>query len=1220
MSDQPEVTRKLLKPFGLTLAFLGLLVMLSIAIVLLDDYDWLLLLLIVPILFSAMEHPRRVYLPLLAALLLAALIVTRFISPNWWGSVQTIAASAVAVAVTAEVIHHQAERWRQVQARLKDSETKYATVFHTSPEMMLITRIADGKIIEVNEAFVRDSGYSVEEAVGKSVFELNFWQEPADRERMVEQVQKTGVAHFEAALRARNGSIATVLFSAGLFEWHGEKYLFNSLTDITPRKAMEEALRQEKERSKAMLNANPDTLFRLSRDGVYLDFYSHERGRTGKAMNFIGKHLQDVLPPDVAELSLRAVQETLRSGELQRIEYHLDRNGKSRDFEARLAVSGPDEVLAVVRDITARKLSELRLMEAEERYRNLVEQVESIIYLNQRDDDNTNLYISPQVEKMTGYSMEEWRNTPRLWLNSIHPDDRGQVEAEHLRTNQTGEPFHMEYRLVTQCGRVIWVEDHAVLVPGPDGELTQWQGVCFDVTARKRSELVQGATFRIAQAALDAHDLDDFYPAVHAILSELIPANNMFIALYEPPTDQLTFPFWADERDPCPQPNQPKHGLTEYVLRSGKSQLVGPERFNQLAVEGEINLTDVGSVSVDWLGTPLVINERVTGVLVVQSYNPNLRLGVDEQNILEFISGQIAMTIDRVQSVAALRESEERYSLAVRGANDGIWDWNLRTNEVYYSPRWKEILGVSGDHLASSPDAWFSRIHPQDLERVMSEVSQHLRGESEHFESEHRLLHVDGGYRWVQNRGLAVRSAGQALRIAGSMSDITLRKQAEEKLRHDTMHDTLTNLPNRAYFINLLSLALERIHRRPDYQAAVLFLDLDRFKIVNESLGHHIGDQLLKAVGERIQGCLRPGDTLARLSGDEFAILLEEIENFGAASHTASLIQQRLAQPFNFQGHEVFTSVTVGVVFVEPGYERPDELMRDADAATYRAKAVGRGRIEIFNTDMHRASMAALQMETDLRRAIDREEFRLYFQPIVSLRDRKVRSFEALLRWQHPTRGIVMPGDFINLADDTGLILPIGEWVLRSACRQVKTWQKAGFEDVKVAVNISARQIQDQDLIQVLQDVQAQEGVDGRNLQLEVTEYATMRDLERSERILKDIRAMGIEILIDDFGTGYSSMSYLKRFPVSYLKIAQTFIRDVTLDPEDAAITTAIIALAHAMEMRVVAEGVETQAQFNFLIEQGCDEIQGYYINPAMPAISTTRFLQGGLEDRMGSM
>lgn len=1221
MSDKPAATRKAIKPLWLILAILALLAILSPVLIWLNDYDWLLFIFIVPTLASAMVYPRRVYLPLLAALIAAALIVTWFVSYSFIGSVQTVLMAGAAIAVASEVIYRETSKSRLIQARLKESEDKYATVFHASPDVMVLTRLSDGAILDVNPGFARIFGYLPEEILGKSMLDLNIWTDPADRAGVVQTLAEGGSVNMrEFKGRHKDGHLMTVLFSASLFNWRGEMCMCSFVHDITARKEMEEALRQEKERNKALLDANPDTLFRLSRTGTYLDFYSHDRGRTGKAQEFIGKNLADVLPPDVAELSQQAVLETLRSGQMQRIEYHLDRNNKSRDFEARLAVSGPDEVLAVVRDITERKKSEERLTQAEERYRRLVEQVESIIYLNAKDDDNTNLYISPQVEKIFGYSMEEWKTTRNLWLNSIYADDFETVKAEHLRTNQTGDPFHMEYRLVTKSGRVIWVEDHAVLVRDAENKLSQWQGVCFDITSRKRSELVQGATYRIAQAALTAKNLDEFYTAVHAILSELIPANNMFIALLDPKDGTLTFPFWADERDPRPQPDKPAHGLTEYTLRTGVTQLVDTERFNQLAVDGEIFLTDVGSISVDWLGTPLTINEHVSGVIAVQSYNPHLHLGIEEQHILEFVSGQIAMTIDRMQSDEALRESEERYSLAVRGANDGIWDWNMRTNEIYYSPRWKNILGVTDAKFGSSPDAWFSRIHPQDLERVMSEISQHLRGESEHFESEHRLLHVDGQYRWVQNRGIAVRNGGQAQRIAGSMTDITLRKTVEERLRHDAMHDTLTNLPNRAYFINLLSIALERIHRRPEYQAAVLFLDLDRFKIVNESLGHHVGDLLLSAVSARIQGCLRAGDTLSRLSGDEFAILLEEIASFSEASHAASRIQERLSQPFNLDGHEVFTSATIGVVIIEPSYERAEELMRDADAATYRAKAIGRGRIEIFNTEMHKASMSALQLEGDLRRALEREEFRLYFQPIVSLHERKVRSFEALLRWQHPTRGIIMPGEFISLAEDTGLILPIGEWVLHAACKQLRVWEKAGFGHIKVAVNISARQIQDIDLTALVRGVLQQEGVSGSNLQLEVTEYTTMRDLEKTTLVLNAINEMGIEILIDDFGTGYSSMGYLKRFPVSYLKIAQTFIHDVTIDPEDAAITTAIIALAHAMEMRVVAEGVETQAQFNFLIEQGCDEIQGYYINPAMPAVSTTRFLQNGLEDRMGSM
>ncbi len=1222
MDPKPFILMKIRK-YWLIIVYLILLAVTSAVILWQRNYDWILFLFLIPVLFTALNYSRRIYVLLAVTLLAAALIVMPYTAQKPAISTGGVVLVAAVTLIASELIYFKTNQWRELQASLEASQAKYMMVFRSNPDVIIVTRVKDGVVLEVNESFERQTGHSAAEAVGKSILDLDFWAYPEEREKMIEEIRTRGsISSFECTMRNRWGEVHTSLISARMIEWQGEAWVISIIRNITERKQMEEVLRQSEARNKALLNAIPDTMFRLSRSGIYLDFLSHNPGGTDKGKEFIGKHLAEVLPADVAAESLRAVQETLSTGQTQRIEYHLDRHNKSRDFEARLAASSPEEVLAIVRDITERKKSDLLLRQAEERYRHLVEQIESIIYVCNRDEQRSPIYISPQVENVLGYRAEEWlQGGADIWEKCMHPDDAPRVMEAYRQANESGGSFRMEYRLKRKDGCIVWLEDHASLASDEQGNLTRWQGVCLDTTARKRSELVQSATYRIAQAALAAQNLDEFFDAVHDVIFELIPASNMYIATYDPKSGLLSFPFWSDEHDPRPLPQKPIRGLTEYVMRSRESQLVDHVRFQQLAASGEIYLTDIGTMSVDWLGTPLIIADEVIGVLVVQSYSSSSRLGKNEQNILEFISGQIAMTIDRMQAEEALRESEDRYSLAVRGANDGIWDWDLRSNTVYYSARWKSMIGLMDDGFGNTPDDWFSRIHPQDLERVMNEISAHLKGDTGQFECEYRLMHENGEYRWMKNSAIAVRNpSGQALRMAGSMTDITQRKNAEERLLHDAMHDPLTNLPNRAYFINLLSLMLERIRRRSDYRAAVLFLDLDRFKIVNESLGHNIGDLLLSAVAERVQGCLRPGDTLARFGGDEYAVLLEDLKTLSEASHIASLIQSRLAPPFNFQGHEVFTSVTIGIIFVDDHYEQAEELMRDVDSATYRAKEIGRGRIEIFNSDMHTASMSALQLEADLRRAIERQEFRLYFQPIISLRDRKVRSFEALLRWQHPLRGIIMPGEFVSLAEDNGLIIPIGEWVLRTACQQIKVWQKAGFHQMKVSVNISARQLQETDLASLVSSALQESGVDGSNLQLEITEYTAMRDQETTTRILNEITQMGVEILIDDFGTGYSSMGYLKRFPVSYLKIAQTFIRDVTNDPDDAAITTAIIALAHAMNMRVVAEGVENQAQFSFLLEHDCDEIQGYYINPAMPSVSTTRFLQGGLEERMGSM
>ncbi len=464
------------------------------------------------------------------------------------------------------------------------------------------------------------------------------------------------------------------------------------------------------------------------------------------------------------------------------------------------------------------------------------------------------------------------------------------------------------------------------------------------------------------------------------------------------------------------------------------------------------------------------------------------------------------------------------------------------------------------------------------------------------------------------NEGLEQRVTERTVELEKEVAE---RKQIEEQLRHNAFHDGLTNLANRALFMDHLQLALARAGRHEGYRFAVLFLDLDRFKVINDSLGHIVGDKLLVGIARRLETAVRPGDTVSRLGGDEFTILLDDLGNVGEAEAVAGRLLRELAMPYNLSGHEVFISVSIGVALSANGYQRPEEILRDADTAMYRAKQLGKARYEVFDQAMHTRAMDRLETERDLRRAVERRELFLQYQPIVSLETGAVRGFEALVRWHHPERGVIPPAKFIPVAEETGMIIPIGIWVLGEACRQICRWQELypAEEPLTMNVNLSGKQFMQHDLLEQIEAVLRQTGLDPRSLKLEITESVVMENIETATRTLERLRALGVELSIDDFGTGYSSLSYLQRFPVSTLKIDRSFVSRMTESEGTAEIVRTIMKLAQNLGMGVVAEGVETERQREQLQTLECEFGQGYYFSKPMDDAAAEELLRSCLTE-----
>lgn len=561
----------------------------------------------------------------------------------------------------------------------------------------------------------------------------------------------------------------------------------------------------------------------------------------------------------------------------------------------------------------------------------------------------------------------------------------------------------------------------------------------------------------------------------------------------------------------------------------------------------------------------------------------------------------------------ALRESEERYALAAQGANDGLWDWNLATDRVYFSPRWKSMLGYGEGEIGDRPDDWFRLIHEDDIQRVRMDVAAHLKNASSHLENEHRVLHSDGSYRWMLTRGIAVRDeSGRPYRMAGSQTDITERKVTEEQLLYDAFHDGLTGLSNRTLFLDRLESALKRKRRAPDALFAVIYIDLDRFKIINDSLGHNAGDRVLIETARRLEANLRHGDTVARWGGDEFVILAEDLEDLRQVEMIVARIQKQLMAPFRIGDQEVTVTSSAGITASDLfEYEKPSEMLRDADAAMYKAKNQGRDQYAIFSPVMHHEALALLQLEADLRKALDAGEFILHFQPIVSLADGRVAGVEALVRWQHRERGLVPPSEFIPLAEETGLIVQLGQWIVENVCLQVHEWREEGIGPFKVAINVSARQFWQQDFVGMIARTLARSRLDPGWFDLEITEGVIVQNTEVAISMLSQLKKLGVNLSLDDFGTGYSSLNYLHRFPIDTLKIDQSFVGLIGDNSnENIEIVQAIVTLAHTMNIQVVAEGVERFEQLFALQQMGCEYAQGFFFSRPVEASYLADFVR----------
>ena len=575
------------------------------------------------------------------------------------------------------------------------------------------------------------------------------------------------------------------------------------------------------------------------------------------------------------------------------------------------------------------------------------------------------------------------------------------------------------------------------------------------------------------------------------------------------------------------------------------------------------------------------------------------------------VFGTIQDVTEITRAQEKLRASEERLALALDSGSDGLWDCDLRARRTWMSDRYQTMLGYQPGELGDGPETWVNLLHPDDLSGVLDLLRTHLEGRSPAFESEYRLRRKDGSWAWVLSRGKVVArdTAGEPLRMVGTHIDITERKEVQARIAHLARHDALTDLPNRALLRERLEQRLAEVRHSGD-RCGLFYMDLDRFKLANDTLGHSTGDALLREIARRIRSVLGAEDTAARLGGDEFAVLLGRDVRPEDATALAERLIEVVGEPMNLCGQQVSVGLSVGIAFAPEHGLDCDALLKRADIALYRAKAEGRNTHRIFAPAMDEAVEERRRLELDLHLALRRGEFELHYQPIIDVASGAVSAVEALVRWHHPVRGLMSPGTFVSLAEETGLVVPLGEWVLRTATRDAGRFPA----HVRMAVNVSAVQVRHASLIRTVQAALDASGLDPARLELEITESLLMDEGDHVREVLHGLRGLGVSLALDDFGTGYSSLSYLRRFPFDKIKIDRSFVAGIA-DPETGAIVRAVVGLGQALGMTVTAEGIETPEQLALVRAEGCTQAQGYLLGRPQAVADVLPILRGDVLD-----
>ncbi|MGC8722966.1 MAG: PAS domain S-box protein [Acidobacteriota bacterium] len=980
------------------------------------------------------------------------------------------------------------------------------------------------------------------------------------------------------------------------------EYALTAFAERQKREQAERAFREREERFRLLFERNVAGVFRTAQDGRILECNERLASIFGAAsVEEMMRHSAEEIFPrsEDREAYLAQLREMGEITNLQWLCRRLD-GSPAWILENVTLVDDPRYEEPVLEgsmiDITALKQAEEEVRESEARFKTLAETSAAGILVFQEDRF---VYANSSALEIAEASFEELQ--AMFFWEGVHPRFRGQVR-ELGRACLAGEfaPRRFDLQIITKHGQRRWVDctlARAHMNGKPAGVVT-----LVDITERRRSERLQSALYAIAQASLSADSLDRFLPAVHEALQHLVPARNFFVVLERQETAGLAYAYRADERSedtPCAAPD---HGPERWVFDHRKPLLADASRLRDLAASDEVAAGVLNCTA--WLGVPLRLKDRLLGVMGVYSYGDEVRFEPRHQESLTLVASQVAMAIERMRGEEALRNSEHKFRMLTEASAAGILIYQGE-RILYGNPAALAMTGYSREEFLRL--RFWELVHPDHRELVRQRGMARQKGESVPSHYEFKIVTKAGQPRWMDFTASEIPYGGQNAVVVMAF-DITDRKQAEEQLAYLAHYDGLTGLPNRLLLQDRLSKHLDNCARGRE-RLAVILLGLDRFKEINDTVGQEVGDELLRETARRL--IRLPNSEASRLGSDEFVLVLAGEERCKGVDAYLRLLTETFRPPIRVASQDYHLGFSAGVSFYPEDGPTPEALLRCADIAMGRAKRYGGATVEFFTESMSRMVSERADLRQRLRRALERGELEAFYQIIQASTSERVLGVEALVRWRQEEGELVLPGSFIEVAEESDLILSIDQWMLRTACTQRRAWNDAGFLQVPVSVNLSARQFLKPGSAALVHAILEETELPSSQLVLEITEATAMWDLASTMRILNQLDEMGVAIAIDDFGSGYSSLMYLKQLPIRLLKIPQAFVRELPLDLRDVAIVQAIINLSHGLHLSVVAEGVETAEQLHFLAGIGCDAVQGFHCARPMPAAELARMLEG---------